>query len=219
MLGTVTDPSGTYVDLQWSSGQGDSTNISTTSPNGAYHRAWTYGYFEASMKFNPVTGSSPAIYMVPEAEVGANTASDGVYYGELDIFEWQSQAPTKGYGTVHVWRNQVDVKNNNSTDTWTASAGTDFSQYNTYGVLWTPTSITWYFNNVQVGTVDTTTSPYNLTFGGQQAYFFILGQQAGCNNSTTCPGQVAPLDMQVQWVHIYAPPAVEPPKHLTAVVR
>jgi beta-glucanase (GH16 family) len=219
VLGTVADPSGTYVDLQWNSGQGDSTNISTASTDGTYHRAWTYGYFEISMRFNPVTGSSPAFYMVPEAEVTGNTASDGVYYGELDGFEWQSNMPTNGLATVHVWRNQVDVKNNNSTDIWTLPGGTDLSEYNTYGVLWTPTRITWYFNNVQVNTVDTTISPYNLTFAGQQAYFIILGQQPGCNSVPTCTGQVSPLDMKVQWVHVYAPPSVEPPTHLTAVVK
>src|ERR1035437_9149849 len=47
--GTITDPSGSYVNLNWTTGQsGDSgaTEISTISPNGAYYHAWTFGYFE-----------------------------------------------------------------------------------------------------------------------------------------------------------------------------
>ena len=208
--GTITDPLGTYVNLQWSSGQSgnaNSTNIGTASPNGAYSHAWTYGYFEASMKFNPTTGTSPAIWLVPVSEIGADTSSNGVAYGELDMFEWQSQTPTTFYGTVHVWINQVDIANNNSSDAWTVPEGTNFANYNTYGVLWTPTAISWYFNNVLMETVDTTSSPYNAVFGGQESYFFILSQQAGCNWSGTCAGQVSPLDMQVQWVHIYKSPA------------
>ena len=55
--GNVTDPSGTYVNLGWTSGQANNTNISTASPNGAYSHAWTFGYFEVSMKFDATDGS------------------------------------------------------------------------------------------------------------------------------------------------------------------
>jgi len=218
--GIITDPSDTYVNLQWYSGQANanSTNIATTSWTGTHYRAWTYGYFEFSAAFDVVTGSFPAIYMVPEPEVGANTASDGVYYGELDVMEWQSQTPTKYYGTIHVWKNQSDVANTNCCDTFSLPTGADLSTYNTYGVLWTPTSISWYFNNLLMGTMDTTASPYSLTFGGQQPYFIIMSQQAGCNWTTPCPGQVNPTNMRVQWVHVYAPvPA--PPTQLTVKVQ
>jgi beta-glucanase (GH16 family) len=204
--GTITDPSGTYVDLEWASGQTNNTNISTASPNGADYHSWTYGYFEVSMAFDPTTGSFPAIWMVPVSEIGADTSSNGIAYGELDMFEWQSQTPTTFYGTVHVWANQIDIANNNSSDAWTVPEGTNFANYNTYGVLLTPTAISWYFNNALMETMDTTSSPYNTVFGGEESYFLILSQQAGCKWSGTCAGQVSPLDMQVQWVHIYKSP-------------
>ncbi len=209
--GTITDPSGTYVDLEWASRQANNTNISTASPNGADYHSWTYGYFEVSMAFGPTTGSSPAIWMVPVSEIQADTSSNGIAYGELDMFEWQSQTPTTFYGTVHVWVDQVDTANNNSTDGWSVPQGTNFANYNTYGVLWTPTSISWYFNNVLMETVNTTSTPYSTVFGGSETYFLILSQQAGCNwknyAKTPCPGQVSPLNMKVQWVHIYTSPA------------
>lgn len=217
--GTITDPSGAYVNLEWASGQANNTNISTASPNGVYYHDWTYGYFEVSMAFDPTTGSSPAIWMIPVSEIGANTSSNGVNYGELDVFEWQSQTPTKFYGTVHVWNNQVDIANNNASDSWTVPEGTTFSNYNTYGALWTRTSISWYFNNVLMGTVSTTSTPYSTVFGGSQSYFLILSQQAGCNWTNTCLGQVSPLNMDVQWVHIYAPPGPAPPTQLTVSVK
>ncbi len=203
--GTVSDPSGTNVNLQWASGQANNTNIATASPNGEYYRSWTYGYFEVSMAFDPVTGSAPAIWLVPVSEIQANTASNGIPYGELDMFEWQSNNPTLFCGTVHVYVNQVDTANNASNDCWTVPAGTNFSNYNTYGVLWTPTSISWYFNNVLMETVSTTSSSYNSVFGGSESYFLVLSQQASCNWTVPCSGQVSPTNMDVQWVHIYAP--------------
>lgn len=202
--GTITDPSGTYVNLEWANGQAYNTNISTTSPNAAYYHAWTYGYFEVSMKFNPATGSAPAIWMFAEQGItgGANSIS-----GELDIFEWQSSSPNMGYGTAHVWQNGANLVNTNNSDSWVAPAGTDWSKYNTYGVLLTPTSISWYFNNVLVETLNTTSVPFSKVYGGSESYFLILSQQAACNWTSPCPGQVSPLNMQVQWVHVYAPPS------------
>lgn len=205
--GTITDPSGTYANLEWKNGQANnksSTNISTTSPNGAYYHAWTYGYFEVSMKFDPTTGSAPAIWMFAEQGITGGPSSIS---GELDIFEWQSQTPTTFYGTAHVWQNGANIGGNGSTDSWPLPAGTNLANYNTYGLLWTPTSISWYFNNVLMETIDTTSAPYSTVYGGSESYFLILSQQASCKWTYPCSEQVSPLHMQVQWVHVYAPPA------------
>jgi hypothetical protein len=206
--GTITDPFGTYVNLEWASGQANGTTISTASPYGVYSNSWTFGYFEVSMAFDPATGSFPGVWMLPVSEIGVAAGSNGTAYGELDLFEWQSQAPTTFYGTVHVWVDDADILNNASTSHWTVPQGTDLANYNNYGVLWTPTSISWYLNNVLMETLSTTSAPFSTVFGGSQSYFLILSDQAGCNwSASPCPGQVSPLNMQVQWVHVYAPPA------------
>jgi hypothetical protein len=212
VVGTITDPLGTYANLQWTNAQNPwfPTSIGTASPNGAYYHAWTFGYFEFRMAFDPDTGSYPALWMLPVEEIGAAPPNEETG-GEIDIFEWQSNAPTTFEGTVHVLVNGVDIHNNNGANTWAVPGGTDFSTYNTYGLLWTPTAISWYFNNVLMGTVNTNSSPYNTVFGGSENYFLVLQQWAGCNfvnNGTThCLGQVSPTNMQVQWVHVFAPPA------------
>ena len=206
--GEVSDPLGTYVNLQWTEGQPNGTTISTASPYGIYSNGWTFGYFEVSMAFNPAIGSFPGIWMLPTSEIGVASGSNGIAYGGLDMFEWQSQAPTTFYGTAHVWVDDADPVNNAGTSHWTVPAGTNFADYNNYGVLWTPTSISWYLNNVLMETLSTTSVSYNSVFGGSQSYFLILSDQAGCNwSANPCPGQVSPLNMQVQWVHVYAPPA------------
>jgi beta-glucanase (GH16 family) len=214
--GSITDPSGNYVNLNWTRTQKSSyTNISTASMNGAYYHAWTYGYFEVSMAFNPATGNWPALWMLPidwNQSEGANY-SDSAPYGELDLFEWFSDHPTLGYSTVHVWENNSDIANNYGTNTWPLPRGMILSNFNTYGVLWTPTAISWYFNNRLVESFRTTGAHFNAVFAGQQAYVLILSEQAGCNGvygGCSDGTQSSPLNMRVQWVHIYSSPATAP---------
>jgi beta-glucanase (GH16 family) len=203
--GTITDPSGTYVNIGWTAGQGNWTNMSTSSSSGLYYNAWTFGYIEISMKFNPAIGSWPGLWMLSEPLIQGGTPETG---GELDIFEWQSNTPTTGYGTVHVLSNGTDIANNGSSNSWAAPAGTNFANYNTYGVLWTPTAVSWYFNNALVETYSTTASPFYTVFNGYAPYALIMSQQSGCNWTNPCSGQVTPLSMEVQWVHVFQAPSM-----------
>jgi beta-glucanase (GH16 family) len=162
------------------------------------------------MAFDPATGSFPALWLMP---VYGNLKS--VQTGpELDMFEWQSNTSTLGYGTVHAWVSGTDTGNNSSSNSWSIPGGTTLSNFNTYGILWTPTAVSWYFNNSLVETYSTTSAPFNAQFAGQYAMFLIISQFAGCNwtwyQNTPCPDQVSPINMQVQWVHIYAAPAEQP---------
>ena len=208
---TITDSSGTYVNVGWTSAQENAwPSIGTASPNGAYYHAWTYGYFEISMAFDPVTGSWPGIWMIPVSMItNPNQISNKLNTGgEIDILEWQSQIPTMFNGTVHAWVNGVEVLNNDTSNGYAVPGGTNFATYNTYGVLWTPTAISWYFNNVLMETVSTASGAYNTAFNYSGPFFLILDQADGCNwVNTPCSGQVSPLNMQVQWVHVYTSPA------------
>jgi hypothetical protein len=198
--GVISDPSGTYLNFNWAAADGaNDTSLTTVAMNGAYYHAWTFGYFEVSMAFNPVTGSGPAIWMVP---LYFNQHSE-ITGPEIDIFEWQSNTPTLGYGTVHSWVNGVDTINGSS-NSWSIPKGNTPSSYNTYGMLWTPTSVSWYFNNALVETFDTTGAPFSTQFAGQYPEAMALNIVAKCHWTYPCSGQVSPLNMQVQWVHIYA---------------
>jgi hypothetical protein len=207
--GTVTAPSGTYVNLNWEGSQVYPTTIATASPNGHYYNAWAFGYFEVSMAFDPVPGSWPALWMQPVQSIGTKPFSGG----EIDLLEWQSSAKgqpgvaTAVNGTIHVWRNGVEIAGTGASAARQVPRGTNFANYNTYGLLWTPTAISWYLNNALMGTSSIEESPYKEAFGGQQKYFLILSQLAGCNwkpsYTTPCPGQVSPINMRVRWVHAF----------------
>jgi hypothetical protein len=213
--GAVTDPYGTYVNLNWTNTQtGWTTNMNTTSANGAYYHAWTFGYTEISMCFNPDKGNDIALWMMPISIIqnGQNYLNQSG--GEIDIFEWFGVPPaTLGSGTVHVWQNGTDIGNNNGSSAWPFPKGTNLAcpNHNTYGMLWTPTAISWYFNNQLEETFSTTSAPFNTVFAGQNSMFLILTESAECPGYNSpppyCPGQTSPLNMQVQGVHVYAPPA------------
>jgi hypothetical protein len=204
--GIITNPSGTYLNLNLVSGApSDFTSISTVSPNGKYSHAWTFGYFEISMAFSADTGAWPGLWLVPLSNITQGEQN----IGEIDVFEWQSQIPTTFNGTVHVWTNGVNTAQKEVTPT---PAGVNYNNYNTYGLLWTPTQICWYLNNVSMGCQSTTASPYASAFNGSSPYALILDIGSGCNwinpGTTPCAGQVYPLNMQVEWVHVYASPAM-----------
>jgi beta-glucanase (GH16 family) len=179
--------------------------------DGSCGRSWTPPFYvEVSALFNPITGNWPAIWMQPVQRNIAQTLAqmDGVNYGEIDLFEWQSSNAADGYSSIHVWNDGSDISNNSGSNTWSIPGGSSvLSSYNTYGALVTKKAITWYFNNAEVLSVSTTASPYNTVFAGQQSYFLMLAEQAGCNFvSGTCSEMAGPFNMQVQWVHIFAPP-------------
>jgi beta-glucanase (GH16 family) len=206
--GIITNPNGTYVNLNWVLGQTpvQVTSMSTLSLNNAYYHAWQYGYFETSMAFNASTGSWPGFWMMP-----LSSTNDGIGIqdgGEVDILEWQSNTPTVFYGSVHAW-NKGTLFNSNGISP--SPAGVNFNQYNLYGLLWTPTQLCWYMNNSLQGCQNTTTSPWTDVFNGFGPYVILFDQAAGCNfiNNTVmaCPGQVSPLNMQVQWVRVYQSPS------------
>jgi hypothetical protein len=205
--GAITNPSDTYLNLEWSSGitGGNWANISTMAQDGSNNgRAFGYGYFEVSMLFNPTTGSWPAIWFKPAGYIGPalNTGA------ELDVMEWQSNNPTVIYGTTHNWVNGVDEASNGFTNAnqFTPTGSPNFATYHTYGMLWTPAAVSWYFDNALLGTQSTTGTWYNIFYQAPQTFYLIISQQNGCNFTTTCSGQVSPLNMQVQWVHVFAPP-------------
>lgn len=201
--GAITNPTG-YANLNWVSSQVYSTNMSTCFSYGvAPCRSWAFGYFEASMAFNDVTGNWPVVWLQ-----ALNYNRNMVHTGpELDIFEWQSNTPSVGYSTLHTWVNGTETGTNSGSNSWTLPRGTVLSKFNTYGALWTATSISWYFNDTLVETIDTTAAPYNTQFNGQYPMFFAFLESAGCNwvlyQTSPCSGQASPLNMQVQWVHVY----------------
>lgn len=215
--GVAGNPPG-YADLPLSLTQGsDVTMIGTACMDGSCGRSWTPPFYvEVKASMDTQTGSWPAIWMEPiqynqaQAAPGATSPlSNGVPYGEIDLFEWQSNTPTLGYGTVHVWENGNSLGDNSASNTWTIPGGTStINGWHTYGVLVTDSAVSWYFDNTLLFTFSTTSAPYSTVFAGQESYYILLDEQAGCNWAYgTCSNMTGPFDSKVQWVHVFQPKA------------
>jgi hypothetical protein len=183
-------------------------NLNVPLPNSGYasavgsNQGWHYGYFEIRAKWMSQTnGSWPALWMIP---VGTTTSSHTAGGGEIDILEGAGGTqPYQVVGTVHEWSNGADVWNNESGGQNVYNAtGVDLTQYHTYGLLWKPGSITWYFDNKPVITATAYPSTIDAT-----SYYLILAQQVGANWTYGNMNGVTANDIQmnIDWVRVWQP--------------
>lgn len=126
-------------------------SVSATNGTGSAYR---FGYFEARMAFDPTDSTNsvgwPSFWMLPRDRV---TGYQEERWAELDVYEaWhEPRQPYDGnfVGTLHDWvRTSPDKVEDRSTvgNHLHPLEGVDFSQWHTYGVLWAPGHVTWYFD-------------------------------------------------------------------------
>ncbi len=186
------------LNLVWTSDQPTpDTSISTTALDGSHYLGWHYGYFEVRMRWDTVIGAWPAIWMIPIQ----NITKPGEEMGELDIFEGQGITPNVFYGTIHDWKNNQDVANNNCCNAAQMPNTVDLSEFHTYGVLWIPGHVTWYLDNRPLFSAAT----YPVFDEVQQKYFLILGSQEGANWTYGDKSGVSAskIGMQVEWARVW----------------
>ena len=189
------------LDLIWTRGQDTpDTSISTFARNGAESHSWRYGYFEVRMKWNPVRGAWPAVWLVP-AYAGHLAES-----GELDVFEGNGDNPQVFNGTIHDWKagpddqdKMQDVSNTGKSNRFSLSWGTDLREYHTYGMLWEPDKITWFFDNKPLH------SEPSYAIFGKQNYCLIIGMQEGADWKEGNLDRVTSsrMDLNVQWARVW----------------
>lgn len=160
-------------------------------------REFQYGRIDIRAWLPKGQGIWPALWML-----GANIdAVDWPRCGEIDIMEMIG-GPTndnKVHGTVH-WDNNGSHKYIGGNKTLTD--GKVFAdEFHVFSILWTPASITWYLDDVQYYTIETT--PADLS-EFQNKFFFLFnvavgGDWPGSPNSTT----VFPQRMVVDYIRVF----------------
>jgi hypothetical protein len=187
------------LNLDWTAGQDSAdTSITTLRGDKQITNAWRYGYFEGRMKWMPVLGAWPAFWLIPVQDANGTAIYNGTKEsGEIDIFEGQGDHPHTFYGTVHDWVNLRDSASRDNAFPLPMRA--DFSEFHTYGLLWTPGKVTWYFDHIALHSEPT---PAILD---KQDFFMILGMQEGVNWKY---GQLAgvtasKLTLSVDWVRVW----------------
>jgi beta-glucanase (GH16 family) len=163
-----------------------------------------YGYFEARAEMPPVTipGLQETLWLYPENETLYGPWPDS---GEIDFAEFYSKYPTLDVPAVLYpgWK-----RDPNGTADCSQAGTTPVGQFNVYGVMWTPTTITTYFNGVPCMT--DTYAPY-VTYPDKapepytQPFFLNLTAALGSNNGNNFKPSVTPLPdtTKIDWVRVW----------------
>ena len=185
------------LSLVWNRGQlQPDSSIATFSRGNPHYHAWRYGYFEARMKWQPAEGAWPAFWLIPVQAAQGNGPRES---GEIDIFEGQGSEPHTYFGTIHRWNGSRELASTSRHNRFPLPPTTDFAQFHTYALLWTPGQVTWYFDGVALHSEPT----YEIF--DRQDYFLILAMQEGSDwkggNLTGVSARSLTLD--IDWVRVW----------------
>ncbi len=145
----------------------------------------TYGYFEMSAKLPAGQGLWPAFWLLPASGVTPPP--------ELDIVEVLGKDP----GTVHTALHRID-KGVYADIGGEAHVGSTSDRFHTYGVDWSPTKITWYFDGRAIAQTPTSSDMH------QPMYMIVnlaLGGNWGGNVDASTP---LPAKMEIDYIRVYA---------------
>jgi Glycosyl hydrolases family 16 len=189
------------LGLKWERGQGGvDTSITTLSPHTQNYAAWRYGYFEARLRWDVVTGAWPAFWLIPVQDATGQANYNGTREsGEIDIFEGQGDHPHVFYGTIHDWVNFRDHASRNNA--FALPGNVDLSQFHIYGLLWTPGKVVWYLDNQPLHSESTP------AIFDRQDFFLVLSMQEGEDwKAGNLSGVTASsMTLNVDWVRVWQP--------------
>ena len=146
--------------------------------------AQLYGYFEIRAELPAQQGFWPAFWLLPV---------NGTWPPELDAMEQVGSQPTTDVVSAH---------SGTSTSQTIAGASVnvgDMSQgFHTYGVYWTPTTITWYFDGQEIATAAT---PADMN---TPMYMTVNLAVGGTGSWPGTPNAGASAQMEIDYVRAYA---------------
>jgi beta-glucanase (GH16 family) len=155
-----------------------------------------YGLIEARMKIPAGAGLWPAFWMLGDdiTTVGWPAC------GEIDVMETIGQNPFTVYGTIHGPSGSTAYESSHTDASATALA----TGFHTYGVSWSPNSITWLLDGTPYATVTSADLAPGQTWVFNQPFHLVLdlavgGTWAGAPNASTD----FPATLLVDWVRVY----------------
>lgn len=157
--------------------------------------SFLYGKVEVRAKFKQGQGSWPAIWMMPEVPVAYG---DWPNSGEIDIMEHVNYE-----NSVHQTIHNAAVTGASGGSSATKSTAYNTSDYNIYGIIWSPEAIQFYVNNVLQYTY---TRPANATTAQwpfNKAFYLILNQSGGAGWPGAITNADLPFNMNVDWIRVY----------------
>ncbi|WP_432709613.1 glycoside hydrolase family 16 protein [Pedobacter sp.] len=157
--------------------------------------SFLYGKVEVRAKFKIGQGSWPAIWMMPERPAAYGGWPNS---GEIDIMEHVNKEEFI-HNTIH--NGAVTNASGGSTATHRATYHAD--DYNLYGIIWSPSSIEFYVNNVHQYTYFKEAGASSAQWPFDKPFYLILNQSGGAGWPGPITDEDLPFHMQVDWVRVY----------------
>ena len=159
--------------------------------------AQTYGYFEMRAELPHAAGAWPAFWLLP---------ADGSWPPELDVMETLTSDPRAAWTTEHSGLGGAHTSAGQASFVPDSADG-----FHAYGVLWTPTNLTWYIDGVEVFH---TATPADMNKPMYMIANVALGGWGGAIDAASLPA-----DMKIDYIRAYSlgstglppPPAPVPP--------
>ena len=167
------------TDLASTSGQPYTSGVVTTY--GSFSQ--TYGYFEMRAKLPSGQGLWPAFWLLPVQHV---------WPPELDVFEAFGSKPYQ----LH-WGAQTATSLGNAGD-WVNLPADATSAFHRYGVEWTATTLTYYFDGVAVAQ---TATPADFN---QPMYLIANLAVGGHWPGNPTPGTAFPAKLEIDYIRAYS---------------
>jgi beta-glucanase (GH16 family) len=156
--------------------------------------SWQYGTIEASIQLPTGQGLCPAFWMLPDS--GA---------GEIDVLEAPSYVGAS-YGPLAPYAVfTLHAGNTQQFEAWTPPVAWNPGQPNVYGLIWTPTSITWTVNYVAYATAtpSSLSNPALWSAFTSGKFHLLLDVAVGGWPGDPPAGTVYTQPMTVQWVKVF----------------
>lgn len=154
-----------------------------------------YGKIEVRAKFKKGQGSWPAIWMMPELPTSYGSWPKS---GEIDIMEHVNND-----NVIHQTIHNGSVTKANGVSSATHSTRYNTEDYNTYSVIWNPSAIEFYVNDVLQYTYSKALNATSNEWPFDKAFYLILNQAGGAGWPGPITDADLPFYMKVDWVRIY----------------
>lgn len=184
--------------------------IGTVSPTSKEGRGFTFGYFEARLSFDPSNSTRsegwPSFWGLSKDHIAGRPSRPRS--AELDFFEAYND-PGQPFenifaGTLHDWSlDGAEVDRGSYGNNVHRLDKVDFTQWHTYGCLWQPGKVTWYFDGKPIHTQTYSADAPPVPNTGNHAAGTFSNLDSDPEGQALILGSGVNYPLKVDWVRVW----------------
>lgn len=173
--------------------------------------SFTYGFAEARIRVDAITGLWPAFWALPQPLSGESTQTaygSWAANGEIDILEARGRVPDEATATLH-----FGDQGRSTYLTRATRLSAPISAWHTYGLSWRSDAIAWYIDGIEVFRLkqsdwwtEAVSKEENAAAPFDQPFYLLLNLAVGGNfdGGREPPEDFTEGKMQVDYVRVFA---------------